>query len=125
MIPSVNNPKTISDYSCWALPVGFFSFAGKLASLSRIFFDYFSKCTHDFQPRTMLPKMTRLGFTPRSIQTTKRQKAVSGKGMNGDSTGVQAPFTEGSELTVDQPRGEKKEQGQFQSLGPMPAHPIL
>lgn len=25
MTPKVNNPETISDYSCWTLPVGFFS----------------------------------------------------------------------------------------------------
>lgn len=60
MIPKVNNPETMSDYSCRTLPIGFFFFfllsAGKLASLSRNFFDYFSKFTHDFQPRAMLPQ---------------------------------------------------------------------
>lgn len=50
MVTKVNNPETMSDYSCLLCLLAFFPPAGKLASLSRIFFDYFSKFAHDFQP---------------------------------------------------------------------------
>jgi hypothetical protein len=56
MVTKVNNPETMSDYSCLLCLLAFFPPAGKLASLSRIFFDYFSKFAHDFQPRAMLPQ---------------------------------------------------------------------